>query len=213
MSHWLAHSFHGKAPESRNRRRRHAEATSPRPLPSDAPCPMPRSYRSTGVRAMLMTTPHLVFIRGVSVGCPLHMLRAGNFRNPSLACAVMKCRHGTLGYPVSAQSFACTASRRSSSSRAYLATTHILELRFRKVIPGYPSNFRGDDIDSTARSPADRAPRRPSSLPGSRTAVGGSGDLAGDRADQGGGPAALRWAGPPLSRIRSVRSGRCRRRW
>jgi len=43
MSHWLAHSFHGKAPGSRNRRRRHAEATSPRPLPSDAPCPMPHA--------------------------------------------------------------------------------------------------------------------------------------------------------------------------
>ena len=37
---------------------------------------------------------------------------------------------------VSAKSFAHTAKRPSSSSRAYLAEIHILEPRFTKVIPG-----------------------------------------------------------------------------
>jgi hypothetical protein len=91
---------------------------------------------------MLMMTPYPVFIRVTSVGCPLHMLRAGKFRNPSLPCAVMKIQ--TLDHRISgvvqnhadiwrdgAHSRAALISRRSAfSNRGHFTATHILDPRF-----------------------------------------------------------------------------------
>ena len=101
----------------------------------------PRAYR--GVVSgkphwptMLMTTPYPVFIRVTSVGCPLRMLRAGNFRNPSLACVVMKMQTRDTRISGVGKNIRTYCEAPPSSSRAYLAATHILEPRFTKVIPG-----------------------------------------------------------------------------
>ena len=101
----------------------------------------PRAYRGVVSGkphwpAMLMTTSYPVFIRVASRGCPVHMLRAGNFRNPSLPCAVMKMQTRDTRISGVGKNIRTYCEAPPSSSRAYLAATHILEPRFTKVIPG-----------------------------------------------------------------------------
>ena len=129
MSHRPPHSFHEKAPESRNRRRRDAEATSPRPLPSDAPCPMPRSYRSTGVRAMLMTTPAFGVHSRRLPGVPfVHAARREVPKPVTLVPGEMKIRQRVCRVSVSAK------------TRVHCEASLILE----------PRLFRGDPHSRTA---------------------------------------------------------------
>ena len=192
--------------------RRHLHGLS-HPMPH-APCPMPhaavlpihgRAGDADDDAAFGVHSRRLP-------GCPLHMLRAREVPKPvTLVPGEMKIRQRVCRVSVSAKTRVhCEA----SLPRAALISGRptFLSRASRKVIPGRLARFRGDDIDSSA--PVACRPGTPwtelASRP--RTVVGVGGDLAGDRADQGGGPAALRRAGPPPSRIRSVSSGRSRRR-